>query len=62
MFCQVLFLFLTLKNQNKGDFRTLVLLFQLICPLFAYILVIKGFYLEYIMYILIKHKIEYRGF
>lgn len=48
MFCQVLFLFLTLKNQNKGDFRTLVLLFQLICPLFAYILVIKGFYIEYI--------------
>ena len=48
MYCQVLFLFLTLKNQNKGDFRTLVLLLQLICPLFAYILVIKGFYIEYI--------------
>ena len=61
MFCQVLFLFLTLKNQNKGDFQTLVLLFQLICPLFAYILVIKDFYIEYIC-ILIKHKIEYRGF
>ena len=48
MFCQVLFLFLTLKNQNKGDFRTLVLLFQLICHLFAYILAIKVFYIEYI--------------
>lgn len=51
MFCQVLFLFLTLKNQNKGDFQTLVLLFQLIYPLFAYILVIKDFYIEYITYI-----------
>lgn len=51
MFCQVLFLFFTLKIQNKGEFRTLVLLFQLIYPLFAYILVIKDFYIEYIMYI-----------
>lgn len=51
MFCQVLFLFLTLKIQNKGKFRTLVLLFQLIYPLFAYILVIKDFYTEYITYI-----------
>lgn len=61
MFCQVLFLFLTLKNQNKGDFQILVLLFQLIYPLFAYILVIKDFYIEYIR-ILIKHKIECKGF
>lgn len=51
MFCQVLFLFFTLKNQNKGDFQTLVQLFQLIYPLFAYILVIKDFYIEYITYI-----------
>lgn len=61
MFCQVLFLFLTLKNQNKGNFQTLVLLFQLIHLLFAYILVIKDFYIEYIN-ILIKHKIECKGF
>lgn len=46
MFCQVLFLFLTLKNQNKGDFQTLVLLFQLIYHLFACISAINSFYIK----------------